>query len=173
MGLLQRLTHDLRAGWVTLRHGTAKAATRALEEGELLRYRLELRPQLRSALALLTEILREPSYPADQLEIVRKETQTALTAALQQPSELAVSALARRLLDLGREARGRAVDHDRGRILSPCRPLARCRLRIEVDHKGGMPGILSGCGQMQGEGGLARAALLADDRNCWHVNILT
>ncbi|MCC2639907.1 MAG: hypothetical protein K0S45_320 [Nitrospira sp.] len=43
MGLLQRLSHDLRAGWVTLRHGTAKAATRALEEGELLRYRLDLR----------------------------------------------------------------------------------------------------------------------------------
>jgi hypothetical protein len=43
MGLLQRLSHDLRAGWVTLRHGTAKAATRALEESELLRYRLELR----------------------------------------------------------------------------------------------------------------------------------
>ena len=43
MGMLQRLRHDLRAGWVTLRHGTAKAATRALEEGELLRYRLELR----------------------------------------------------------------------------------------------------------------------------------
>ena len=43
MGMLQRLSHDLRAGWVTLRHGTAKAATRALEEGELLRYRLELR----------------------------------------------------------------------------------------------------------------------------------
>lgn len=43
MGLLQRLRHDLRAGWVTLRHGTAHAATRALEEGELLRYRLELR----------------------------------------------------------------------------------------------------------------------------------
>ena len=42
MGMLQRLTHDLRAGWVTLRHGTAQAATRALEEGELLRYRLEL-----------------------------------------------------------------------------------------------------------------------------------
>ncbi|MBA2485191.1 MAG: hypothetical protein H0V35_03675 [Nitrospira sp.] len=43
MGILQRLSHDLRAGWVTLRHGTAKAATRAFEEGELLRYRLELR----------------------------------------------------------------------------------------------------------------------------------
>ena len=43
MGMLQRLSHDLRAGWVSLRHGTAKAATRALEEGELLRYRLELR----------------------------------------------------------------------------------------------------------------------------------
>ncbi len=41
--MLQRLSHDLRAGWVTLRHGMAKVATRALEEGELLRYRLELR----------------------------------------------------------------------------------------------------------------------------------
>jgi len=43
VGMLQRLSHDLRAGWVTLRHGTAKAAARALEEGELLHYRLELR----------------------------------------------------------------------------------------------------------------------------------
>ena len=43
MRLWQRFGHDLRAGWVTLRHGTAKAATRALEEGDLLRYRLELR----------------------------------------------------------------------------------------------------------------------------------
>src|SRR3546814_7920999 len=68
---------------------------------------------------------------------------------------------------------GRAVDHDRGRILSPCRPLARRRLRVDVDHKGGMPGILGGGGQVQGEGGFPRAALLADDRDCWHVNILT
>ena len=43
MGLFQRLKHDLRAGWVTLRQETAQAATRALEESELLRYRLELR----------------------------------------------------------------------------------------------------------------------------------
>src|SRR3546814_17126061 len=71
-------------------------------------------------------------------------------------------ALARRLLDLGGKARGRAVDHDRGRILSPCRPLARRRLRVDVDHKGGMPGILGGGGQVQGEGGFPRAALLAE-----------
>lgn len=43
MGLLKRLTHDLRAGLVSLRYGTAQAATRALEEAELLRVRLELR----------------------------------------------------------------------------------------------------------------------------------
>ncbi len=43
MGLLQRLKHDLRAGLATLRLGTAQAATRALEETELLRLRLEVR----------------------------------------------------------------------------------------------------------------------------------
>jgi len=40
MGLLQRLKHDLKAGLVKLRLGTAN---RALEETELLRIRLEIR----------------------------------------------------------------------------------------------------------------------------------
>jgi len=43
VGLLQRLKHDLRTGLATLRLGTAQAATRALEETELLRLRLEVR----------------------------------------------------------------------------------------------------------------------------------
>jgi predicted nucleic acid-binding Zn-ribbon protein len=43
VGLLQRLKHDLKAGLVTLRLGTAQAANRALEETELLRIRLEMR----------------------------------------------------------------------------------------------------------------------------------
>lgn len=43
MGLLQRLKHDLMAGLATLRHGTAQAAIRALEETELLRIRLDIR----------------------------------------------------------------------------------------------------------------------------------
>ncbi|HYM89473.1 MAG TPA: hypothetical protein VES92_10200 [Nitrospiraceae bacterium] len=43
MGLLQRLKHDLKAGLVTLRLGTAQVANRALEETELLRIRLEIR----------------------------------------------------------------------------------------------------------------------------------
>ena len=43
MGLLHRLKHDLKAGLVTLRLGTAQAANRALEETELLRIRLEIR----------------------------------------------------------------------------------------------------------------------------------
>ena len=43
MGLLQRMKHDVRAGWASMRYGTAKAATRALEEAELLRFRLDLR----------------------------------------------------------------------------------------------------------------------------------
>lgn len=43
MGVLQRLKHDLRTGLATLRLGTAHAASRALEETELLRMRLEIR----------------------------------------------------------------------------------------------------------------------------------
>lgn len=43
MNLLQRLAQDLRAGWVTVRQGTAEAANRALEESELVKLRLALR----------------------------------------------------------------------------------------------------------------------------------
>ncbi|MEC4889219.1 MAG: hypothetical protein RI101_04085 [Nitrospira sp.] len=43
MGLLQRIKDDLRTGIATLRLGTAHAASRALEETELLRMRLEVR----------------------------------------------------------------------------------------------------------------------------------
>ncbi|MEW6544207.1 MAG: hypothetical protein AB1411_11415 [Nitrospirota bacterium] len=43
MGVLQRIRHDLKTGWATLRYGTARAASRALEEAELLRLRLEVR----------------------------------------------------------------------------------------------------------------------------------
>jgi hypothetical protein len=43
MRLLQRLKHDLRTGLATLRLGTAQVASRALEETELLRIRLEIR----------------------------------------------------------------------------------------------------------------------------------
>lgn len=43
MGLIQRLKHDVKAGLATLRHGTAQAAIRALEETELLRIRLDIR----------------------------------------------------------------------------------------------------------------------------------
>jgi hypothetical protein len=43
MRLLQRIKHDLKAGWARLRYGTARVADRALEEAELLGLRLELR----------------------------------------------------------------------------------------------------------------------------------
>jgi hypothetical protein len=43
MSVLQRIKHDLKAGWARLRYGTARAADRALEEAELLGLRLELR----------------------------------------------------------------------------------------------------------------------------------
>ena len=43
MGIFQRLKHDVKVGLATLRHGTAQAAIRALEETELLRIRLDIR----------------------------------------------------------------------------------------------------------------------------------
>lgn len=43
MGLIQRVKDDFRSGIATLRLGTAHAASRALEETELLRMRLEIR----------------------------------------------------------------------------------------------------------------------------------
>jgi hypothetical protein len=43
MSVLQRIRHDLKAGWASLRYGTAQAVNRTLEEAELLRLRLELR----------------------------------------------------------------------------------------------------------------------------------
>ena len=43
MSILQRVVHDVKAGWAALRYGTAQAATRALEEAELLGLRAEAR----------------------------------------------------------------------------------------------------------------------------------
>ncbi|MBM4124304.1 MAG: hypothetical protein FJ246_05030 [Nitrospira sp.] len=43
MGVLQRIKHDVKAGWASLRYGTARVAGRALEETELLGLRLDLR----------------------------------------------------------------------------------------------------------------------------------
>lgn len=43
MGLLQRITHDLKTGLARLRYGAVHAAHRALEETELLQLRLESR----------------------------------------------------------------------------------------------------------------------------------
>lgn len=43
MGLLQRVTQDVKVGWASLRYGTAQAVTRAMVETELLQLRRELR----------------------------------------------------------------------------------------------------------------------------------
>lgn len=56
MRLLHRLVDDLKAGWASLRHGTAQVATRALEETELVRYRLELRKVDQQLNELYTEV---------------------------------------------------------------------------------------------------------------------
>jgi hypothetical protein len=38
----QEIAHDVKAGWARLRYGSVRAATRALEEAERLRLRLEI-----------------------------------------------------------------------------------------------------------------------------------
>lgn len=82
MGLLRRIKHDLRAGWATVRHGTARAANRALEEAELLRLRLELRKldeqlgDLHRDLGERAVTLHEKGEPTEQVladgEILRR-----------------------------------------------------------------------------------------------------
>jgi hypothetical protein len=43
MRLLHKIAEDVKAGWVKMRYGTARVATRALEETELVRLRLQVR----------------------------------------------------------------------------------------------------------------------------------
>jgi flagellar biosynthesis chaperone FliJ len=102
MGLLQRLKHDLKSGLATLRLGTAQAASRALEETELLRLRLEVRridQQLKDLYRDMGEravSLREAGEPVERVmydtEIVRlvkdiqqlKDTSSKLEAEMQE-----------------------------------------------------------------------------------------
>ena len=87
MGFLQRLKHDVKAGWATLRYGTAQVATRALEETELLRLRLEVRKMDERIKELYGDLgeraveLSEQGMPAEQVlsdsEIVRVVEQVA------------------------------------------------------------------------------------------------
>ena len=81
MGLLQRLTHDLKTGLATLRFGTAHVASRALEETELLHMRLELRKLDQQLTDLYKDVgeravdMKERGEPAERVlfdaEIVR------------------------------------------------------------------------------------------------------
>jgi zinc protease len=66
----------------------------------LHRERIELttnRAHLIEVLALLAELLQEPTFPKDQLEIVRKELTTEIEGALKEPSHVAATALFRKL----------------------------------------------------------------------------
>jgi len=91
MGFLQRIKHDVKAGWATLRYGTAQAATRALEETELLRLRLEVRKldgridELYGDIGERAVELSERGVPAEQVlsdtEIVRAAEQVAALKA--------------------------------------------------------------------------------------------
>jgi zinc protease len=55
------------------------------------------RDTLAEVLALVAEMLREPSFPADQFEIVRRETLAELEQQLQDPTAQAFTALVRRI----------------------------------------------------------------------------
>jgi predicted nucleic acid-binding Zn-ribbon protein len=67
------LKHDLKAGLVTLRLGTAQAANRALEETELLRIRLEIRKLDQQLVELYRDVgeravsLREAGEPVERV----------------------------------------------------------------------------------------------------------
>jgi predicted nucleic acid-binding Zn-ribbon protein len=101
MGLLQRLKHDLMAGLATLRHGTAQAAIRALEETEMLRIRLEIRKLDQQLAELYREVgergvhLREQAEPVERVlydtEVARlvKEIQELKDARAELESEIA------------------------------------------------------------------------------------
>jgi hypothetical protein len=98
--LLQRLKHDLRTGLATLRFGTAHVASRALEETELLRMRLELRKLDQQLTDLYKDVgeravdMKERGEPAERIlfdaELIRlvrdvqvvKESRTKLEAEM-------------------------------------------------------------------------------------------
>jgi len=91
MPYFQRLKHDLKAGWAALRYGTVQAASRALEETELLRLRLELRKIDDRIKELYRDIgeraidLHERGEPADRVltdsEVTRVAEQVAVLRA--------------------------------------------------------------------------------------------
>ena len=101
MGVFQRLKHDMKAGLATLRHGTAQAAIRALEETELLRIRLDIRKLDQQLEELYRDVgeravhLREAGEPVERVlydaEIGRlvKEIQELKAAREKLESEIA------------------------------------------------------------------------------------
>jgi hypothetical protein len=101
MGVLQRLKHDLMAGLATLRHGTAQAAIRALEETEMLRIRLEIRKLDQQLAELYRDVgergvhLREGGEPVERVlydtEVARlvKEIQELKETRVKLESEIA------------------------------------------------------------------------------------
>ncbi|EGG79021.1 hypothetical protein SXCC_00300 [Gluconacetobacter sp. SXCC-1] len=51
--------------------------------------------------------------------------------------------------------------------------MARRRLWVHINHQCCMASILSRSSQMQGQSGFSSPTLLADNRYCWHANVLT
>jgi zinc protease len=55
------------------------------------------RPNLPAALALLREVLREPSFPSDELDVLKRQRRTMLEKGKTEPMALAMQALRRKL----------------------------------------------------------------------------
>jgi hypothetical protein len=72
----------------------------------------------------------------------------------------------------GQETRRPAIDDLGFPAAAPFAPAARRRLRVRVDDQGNA-GLRRLSGQVDREGGLARPALLADDRDGLHVHLRT
>lgn len=63
---------------------------------------------------------------------------------------------------------GGAGDNKRVEIPAPVAPRCRGGLRVGIDDAGWLLRLRSARGQVQGDGGLTRPALLADNGNGWH-----
>src|ERR1017187_5442280 len=61
---------------------------------------------------------------------------------------------------------------DRALFLPVIVPTLRARLGVQVDDNAAMAEGFGRAGEIEGEGGLPRPALLGNDRNCFHVIML-
>jgi hypothetical protein len=68
---------------------------------------------------------------------------------------------------------GLGIDDNRRISFAAITPVARGRLRIEINDDRGGPGPFGGNGKREGKRGFAGAALLGDQCDCLHVEKYT